>query len=175
MKYFLYIAALLALLVLQSGLVGHLGFGTVGNLPLIFVVLAVTLLETRESLVLALICGLMLDFVSGSRDGTMMICMLAVFGFSYFYMYKLVPREPNLPILFSCVLFNSIVFAFVFVLANRLLSELRLDTAVDVGYLLGKKLLSDAAANLVFAYPVYAFLNLTLKLNVKLEQVLIKN
>src|SRR5581483_6329931 len=111
MKYVLYIAALLVLIILQSGLIGHLGLGEVGNLLMIFVVIAVILLETKEGLILALAAGFMLDLVSGSRDGTLMICMLAVLGVSHFYVYKLVPKEPNQLLLISCVLVNTIVFA----------------------------------------------------------------
>jgi hypothetical protein len=170
-RYGLYILVLFLLLVIQAGLVAELGLGMVGNLLLLFTIVAVVLTDVEESLAIALLSGFMLDLVSGPRDGTFMICFVACFGFTYFFIYKFVPREPDRIILFSCIVLNTILFAICFVVVNKLFVLIHLDTAFDWHHVLGKKLLLDLGMNTILAYPVYLVYLLVQKVIRRLETV----
>lgn len=164
MKHVIATLSLFLLLVVQTGILAQLGLGAVGNLMLLFTLMAVVSSDVQEGLITAIIAGVMLDLASGSRDGTLLICFLACFGFTYAYIYKFVPRDTNRLILLSCVAINTVLFAIVFVFVNKFLVVLGLDTLVDWKFVLGKKLIIDLVINVIFAYPIFVYFSYIKKL-----------
>jgi hypothetical protein len=163
MKYFLYIVGILVLLVFQAGVLVPIGIRDAGNLVLVFTILAVIHEEFTFSLIAALITGLVLDFVSGTIDGTMIICTLAVLGFTNLLIYRFIPKEQTWLILLIIISANTILFSLVLVAFGNIFAKLNLNSALDISYLLVSKLAMDLLINLVFTYPIYWFYRFILK------------
>lgn len=155
MKYLLLIVAIFLLLVLQAGLVNQFIVG--GDLLLIFAVVSLILHYDRDSWFIFIVSGLLMDFTSGTIDGSMIICMLAVFAGIYVFLNKFVTREPNRLVLFSSVGFATVIFSMVLVLVNKFFVLIGIDRPLDYQYILGKKLLIDILVNAALCYPVLVY------------------
>ncbi len=154
MRYLISASALFLLLVIQNAVFGSFHLAS-GNLLLLFLVVTILSSDLGLSLFVAVCGGLFLDFASGTVDGTMLLCMLAVSGFTYVFIHRFVPKEHSGLILTALVVLNTIVFTAVFIATNRVFAAMNLDSAVDWKYFLGSKLLKDLAVNLIFFYPIY--------------------
>jgi hypothetical protein len=155
MRYAALFLTLFLLLTIQGGLISHLGFGAAGNIILLFLTVSVILSDFEEILFVCLVGGLMMDLVSASRAGIIVVCFLAVFGSIYLFIKKIVPRDPNRYILYICVIISTVVFTLVFVLCNISLSFLHLESALDWKFMLGKKLILDLIVNIILVYPIF--------------------
>ena len=157
MKYVILFLSLLVLQVLQAGFLDQLGLGPVGNLLLLFITVSVILESLAFGLFLALVSGLMLDFTSGTLDGTLLTAMLLAWVVTYLFIHKTVAGEPNRLILFSAVIFSTLVFALTTAGVNRVMGYFGIDGFLDIEFLLGRKLIADLAANILLSYPVYLY------------------
>ncbi|MBX4205531.1 MAG: rod shape-determining protein MreD [Candidatus Doudnabacteria bacterium] len=154
MRYLIIIFVLFALLVLQTGVLGNLGLGKAGSLPLLYVLITVMLAKFRQGLFTALAAGVMLDLASATRAGTITVAMLAVLGLVYFVINKVITRELNRFILVVCIILGTIAFSVSVVLFNRVLNLVNLGIMLDWRFILGRKLILDLTVNLIFAYPI---------------------
>jgi len=161
--------ALFLLLLIQGGILLPLHIGPI-SLILVIVAIAVILSDFNQGLVITLIGGLLLDFVSGSPDGLVSIALLAVFLIMHVVLNEILSREPNSYILAASVAASTVLYFIVFLVVDRLFGFLSLTQRPDIGYMLSVQLPLSLMWNLIFAYPIYKFYSLTQNLASQLPQ-----
>lgn len=170
-RYIIIFVLLFILLALQGGFINNLGFGSFGNLILLYTVTTVILGTFEESFFTVLVGGLMLDLVSGTRAGLSIVSLFAVFGFTTLLVTRFTQKEPNRWILFLCVSAGTIIFNATFAGLSQLLAVMHLANVLGFDFALGKKLLLDLVVNLVLAYPFLYIYNFSQNLGSRLERV----
>ncbi|HEX5429671.1 MAG TPA: hypothetical protein VFX17_01150 [Patescibacteria group bacterium] len=157
---------------IQGGILAPFGLSHFGNLALVFVVMVLTISDRSENLYLALIAGLLMDFASGLLLGTFVVCMLAVFGFTYLFVKLFIQRTADRKlVLLSSVLLNTIVLSLCFCALEQLAAHFHLPANTDWHNILGRKLLLDLAANAILTYPIYWLYVFMEKLQYRFERI----
>jgi hypothetical protein len=170
MKYFLFGLTIFLLLLLQGGIINHLGLGAVGQILVVFTTIVVLMGQINEAWFTVLFSGLMLDFMSGTVDGTMVLCMLAVFFGTYVFVTKFISRELNQLTLIISIVGSTVVYSLALVIVNLLFSKLNIDQRLDYDFILGRKLLFDLITNLIFAYPILSLFNQLQRFKIKIAK-----
>ena len=139
----------------------------VATTGIIFVVIATLLTTFEESLVLTLISGLLMDFLSGLPDGVFMITTLSVFLIIYFFVNKIMTREVNLTTLYGSVITAEIIFFLIFAIIITIFAYFKNQEFSMPHY---TKILKDLIYALVLTYPIFVYYkfvsNLQLRKNV---------
>jgi cell shape-determining protein MreD len=167
MRNIIWFIALFLLLLVQGGILLPLRMAPV-NLILIIVAMAVVLSDFNQGLVITLVGGLLLDFVSGSPDGLVSMSLLAVFLVMRFVESEILSREPNRFILAVSVAASTVLYFCVFLAVDRLFGFFNLTPKPEVGFILSVQLPLTLMWNLIFAYPIFKFYSLTQNLASKL-------
>ena len=160
MRYLTLLVAIFFLLVLQAGVLAEFGLSNLGNLVLLFVVISIMSGDLKEGLFVALLAGIMLDFISGTVDGTLILVLITIFGFTRVFITKFIPKESSPIVLLSSIALNTVLFALSFLIINKFFTLIKIDSAADWKFVLGMKLVWDLLINLIFAYPIFWFYNL---------------
>lgn len=143
MRYFFWALIIFALLLVQNAILQPLRLPA--SLLLVLVIVSLLFAEFNFGLGLALACGIVLDFLSGSPDGIMSVVFVSVFLLMYFAVNFILSREPNLPILFSSVAVGTTVYFLLLLLAGRLLGR---------SWLFAKDFPLTLFINLLATYPI---------------------
>ena len=169
MKNIIWFFALFLLLLLQAGILLPLHLAPV-NLILIIVSIAVILSDFNQGLVITIIGGLLLDFVSGSPDGLVSISLLTAYLLMRVVLNRVLSREPNRFILAASVAATTFLYFFAFLAADRLFSIINLIQSTDLLYLFTVQLPLTLMWNLIFAYPIFVFYSFVQNLAYKLPK-----
>jgi len=146
--------SILLLLLIQDSILQPFRIEPV-NLVLLFLVFTVLFSEFDEGLLVALVGGLLLDFVSGVTDGVIALSMVLIFLIGHFILNSLIARESNRIILVSSVATASLLF---WTAQSFVLNDWRL---LNLAWFTG--------FNLLFTYPVlkyYSWIHSRLKTKV---------
>jgi hypothetical protein len=156
MRNIIWFLALFILLLIQGGVL--LPFHMVPvNLILIVVALTTILSDFKPGLIITLLGGLLLDFLSGSADGLITMSLLIVFLVLQLILSEFLSREPNKFILAATILGATIVYYLAFFIASKLFVVFGLADNPDARYLFTILLPLAIMWNLLFAYPVYLY------------------
>ncbi len=156
MRNIIWFIALIILLLIQAGILVPLGTAPV-SLILIVVAIATILSYFWQGLIITLLGGLLLDFVSGSPDGLISMSMVAVFLLMHLLFNELLSREPNQYILAASVAVSTVVYYLVYVAVTNFFEVLGLTGTPDTRYLLTVQLPLALMWNLIFAYPIFRY------------------
>jgi len=156
MRNIIWFLALFFLLFIQGGILVPLRIAPV-NMILVIVAIAVILSDFKQGLVITIIGGLLLDFVSGSPDGLISISLLSAFLILHVVMHEILSREPNRFILVSAVATGTVLYFLAFIVVDRLFSLFHLAQNPDMRYLLTVLLPLALMWNLIFAYPLLRY------------------
>lgn len=167
MRNIIWFLALTVLLFLQAGVLQPLHIAPIG---LILVVVAVSALlsDFNQGLIITLLGGILMDFVSGAPDGLLSMSLLSAFLIMHLILSEILSRDPNRFILAASVVGSTIVYFVAFIVFAKLFSFFGLTDATDTGYLLTIQLPLNLMWNLIFAYPVFLFYTLIQNLVSKL-------
>ncbi|HEX9503200.1 MAG TPA: hypothetical protein VF974_02655 [Patescibacteria group bacterium] len=160
MRNIIWLIALFILLLIQGGILLPLHLAPV-NLILIVVALATILSDFKQGLIITILGGLLMDFVSGSPDGLITMSLLIVFLILHLILKEFLSREPNRFILVATVASGTILFYFAFLVVDQLFGIIHLAEKSDVRYLLSVQLPLAVMWNLIFSYPVFQYYFLT--------------
>ena len=155
-RYFIWFLSLFLLLVVQAGVLVPLHLAPV-NLILIMVVVAVILSDFDFGLILAILGGLLLDFVSGSSDGLATMSLLGAFLVLFFVVNTVLSREVSQIILFTSVIASTVSYFIFFLLFNQLFRIFGLSANLSVNYILTTELPLTLLFNIIFTYPVFQY------------------
>ena len=137
----------MVLLALQTGVLLPLHLIWV-NLSLILVVVATLTTDFDTGLGIAAISGVLLDLISGSRDGTITLSMLVIFLLLYWILHSVVSREPNQLTLLVSVAGATCAYFLLYLVFNGV---------SGLEYFLGAQMLLTIILNVVFTYPVLQY------------------
>ena len=138
------------------------------NLILIVTALAAILSDFDQGLVITLIGGLLLDFVSGQADGLVSMSLLIVFLVMHLVLSEILAREPNRFIIFASIVGSTVIYFLAFLGVDKLFQYINLAQKVDANYLLTVQLPLTLMWNLFFAYPVFRYYTWVQNLSSKL-------
>ncbi|MBX4191449.1 MAG: rod shape-determining protein MreD [Candidatus Doudnabacteria bacterium] len=161
--------ALSLLLLIQSGVLLPFHIAP-AHLIMIVIALATILSEFRQGLIITLLGGLLLDFVSGSPDGVITMSLLIVFLVLHVVLREFLSREPNKYILAATIAGGTLIYYLAYIAINRLFMWIHLADKTDVRYLFSVQLPLAIMWNLIFAYPIFKFYILTQSLASKVRQ-----
>jgi hypothetical protein len=164
----IWFVAIFILLLIQGGILLPLHIAPV-NLVLILVALSTILSDFRQGLILTLLGGLLLDFVSGSADGLITMSLLVVFLILHLLLREFLSRDANRFILLASVASATIFYYFAFLGVNQLFSFVQLADKMDVRYLLSVQLPLAVMWNLIFTYPLFYYYLMTQNLASKIR------
>jgi hypothetical protein len=167
MRNIIWFLALFFLLLVQGGILLPLHLVPV-NLILVTVAMAVILSDFNQGLVITVLGGLLLDFVSGSPDGLISISLLVVFLIMRVVLNEILSREPNRFILAASVAGSTLIYFLTFLAVDRLFGFFNLTQKPEIGYLLSVQLPLTMMWNLIFAYPIFRFYSVVQNLASKL-------
>lgn len=156
MRNLLWFFAVLIMLFIQTGILFPLRLTPV-NLILIMVCSAALISEFNTGLIIAMIGGLLMDFLSGSPDGLITASLLFVFLILYFVLNSLISREPNRFVLFSAVAVATVGFFAFFLGFNQVFSFFKISNSINLEYYFSVQLPIALVLNLVLTYPVFKF------------------
>ena len=153
MKYFIWFLILFLLLLVQGGVLEPLR--VTANLILIVVAISAILADFNQGLIITVMGGLLLDFLSGSPDGLASMSLICAFLFVDFLLKEILARDPNQFILASSVAVCTVIYFLGFLIFNKFFGMFGLSAVVDVRYILTYQLPLTLFWNLVFGYPIY--------------------
>jgi hypothetical protein len=161
--------ALFILLLIQGGILLPMHIAP-AHLILIVVALATILSEFKQGMIITLLGGLLLDFVSGSPDGLITMSVLTVFLMLHLVLREFLSREPNRFILAATIAGGTLIYYFGFIVLSKFFGILHLAEKSDVRYLLSVQLPLAMMWNLIFAYPIFKYYLLTQSLASRVKQ-----
>ncbi|OGE80268.1 MAG: hypothetical protein A2660_01025 [Candidatus Doudnabacteria bacterium RIFCSPHIGHO2_01_FULL_45_18] len=150
MRNAIWILALFALVLVQGGILAPLKIEPI-NLLLVAVVSATILCTLNQGLLIVIVSGLFLDFLSRTPDGLVTASLLILFLILWFVLNEILAREPNLLIVFSSVAASTILFFLIFTLFNSFFVQ------PDIRYIFLTQLPLTLLWNLVLTYPVFKY------------------
>ena len=154
--HLIWFLAILFLLLLQISVFTPLRLSLL-NLLLVLIVVSLIFASFDFGLAISLLCGILLDFLSGSADGVISFTLVSVFLLMYFVINFIVAREPSLIILFSSVIGATIGYYLVFVAFNQLFGLFGLSDSINYTNLFRDQLSISLILNLAFTYPILRF------------------
>ena len=156
MKYTIYFIIIILLVGLNVGLFKYIPFfGAVSNLLLLFVVGVSLQREAEESLFIAFISGIFLDYYNGLFIGSFAISFLSVSIIIYFFIHQLVVFELSWRYLFTIVTLSTIFTACLVWALNVLAIHFNFPAAFIDTSELHFHLMAEVIYNLLLAYPLY--------------------
>lgn len=157
MRVLTWVISVLILLVLQAGVLSAWGLFQ-ANLILLFLVLALLAGRVQGSLTVAIAGGLMLDFLSGTKDGTITFALLGTWWVMYVVFEGFVKREPNVWTFALSVIASTWIYAAALLLVNWIYSWFNQSQAVAWGNFLINYLLWATLFNLALSYLVWKYI-----------------
>src|SRR5438067_1553494 len=130
MRNLIWFIFLFLLLLVQGGILMPLHIAPL-NLALVVVTMAVILSDFGQGLVITLMAGLLLDFISGSPDGLVSISFLIMFLALHFLLKEILAKEANRYILAVSIATGTILYFIVFLAISRMFGWLHLVEKLD--------------------------------------------
>jgi hypothetical protein len=159
MRNIIWLLALIFLLLIQAGILLPLHMFPVG-LILIVVAMATILSDFNQGLVITILGGLLLDFVSGSPDGLLSMSLVAAFLVMHLVLSEILSREPNRFILATSVVGTVVIYFVSFIIFSKIFGVFGLTENQDLRYLFAVQLPLTLMWNLIFSYPIFLFYTL---------------
>jgi hypothetical protein len=156
MRNIIWFFALLILIIIKAGVLLPLHITPV-NLILVVVAMATILSEFNQGLIITIMGGLLLDFVSGSPDGILSMSLIVVFLVMHLILREFLSREPNRFVLSAAVAGSTIIFFLAYILVSELFGLVNLAPVIDLKYLFSVSLPLTLMWNLIFAYFIFYY------------------
>lgn len=156
MRYLLWIIAIVVLLVLNNGIFGVFHFSLIPPIALLPLVAAAVVAEDRPKVwLLAVVSGILLDFVSGLPDGIMLLSIIISVGFLMLLKSMFLRKEQHFLFVYAATGLMSLVFFLLILSINQLFILLGLSASrLETTYLLGMNLVWFVVLNIIVAFPV---------------------
>jgi len=158
MKYFIYFAAIIILVGINTGLFPYIKFfGVQPNLPLLFLVGACLQRDAEDSFFIALCAGLFLDTLSGIFIGSFTFGFLLLALLLFVVIHRLVVFELSWKYLFAVSIFATVFTQACAWAINSAAFHYGWSQVSLNGSQLRNKIVFEIIYNLILAYPLYAF------------------
>lgn len=158
MRWVIIFSSVFLLFLVQDGILSQLSNGLVYiNLALLFMALFVLLGTFKESLVVALFVGFLLDLNSGYTDALMMVVVLLDFLSLQVILRRIVTRQANLPLVYGFAALSVILFYFFLWGAIAILKVL--DIPEFLFNITWGKCLAEVSLSCLLTYPIFLYYN----------------
>lgn len=159
MKYFIWSLAVLILLLLQVAILKPLHL-LPANIVLVFLILTLLFDGFSTALIVAIVGGIMLDFLAGTNLGLMTLSLLLILALGQALFELFLSRSPSWLMTFGLIAVGSLIFGVCFLAVNSLFWLFYRGVAINfTGFWLSQ--LWQILFNLILAYPLFKYLSLT--------------
>lgn len=130
-------------------------FNAAPNLILIFLCLNLLTSTRKETIILSLVAGVILDFVSALPDGVISLSLLiAVFG-SYYITSMFFAKSLSRVMVLVMIFLATIIYFISIEILHAVILFVRDQAILEFGQTQIRKLIKEIVLNVLFLYPAY--------------------
>lgn len=162
MRVFFLIAGLIILSIFHS-------VWGIADLSLVFVFVVAIYASTKDAVLVALLAGIITDYISGLPDGIFVLTYLSLVLLLKFASRLFSEKKESLLALAAAIVSATLLYYVLIFFLIWLFGLLGLNKTYDFGSVFKNNLWKELIINLVVFYPVYLYHKLLVKLAIKNE------